>query len=788
MAVTIQFPPLLLLLLIIFSSYIIPQSSSQLTPQNIQVFYPFHLPPSPPPLPPPPSPPPPPPLIETTPPTPTPTPITTNRQSSSSNKTVAKAVAATAASTLVLSGLLFLLLVRYKSYRKEKETETETPVLHGGDNNRNNIDPVLMMNNQFTRFEGIKGVIVDEEGLDVLYWKNIDNDDNGNKKPIFVKEVARNNEKEDEKRITRVDFSGRKSKKFDAQIQQVPLLRGKSSGSHVWSSEEEIQTQNDLPPVAEQEILITRQMSSRSPPPTPPSPPPPPPPPPRAVLAVEKKSHVPQPLVLPKTNSLTSSSKPPPPPPQPTTSSQVKLKPLHWDKVNANVGHPTAWDQVNNGSFRFNGDLMEALFGTVAANKKSPRGNNNSPSPKTKLKSGPPSQRFILETHKSQNIAIILRSLVVSRQEIIDCLLEGKGLDIDTLEKLAKITPTKEEQELILNYDQDITRLADAESFLYHILRAVPSAFKRFNAMVFKLNYTSEVSQINNTLQTLEMACKELKNRGLFVKLLEAILKAGNRMNVGTSRGNAQAFNLNSLLKLSDVKSSDGKTTLLHFVVEEVVRLEGKRCMINRNHSLRNSTASLTSDASRGKDYIMLGLPIVGGVSSEYSNVKKAAGIDYDGFLKSFAGLSDRLDEIMKTVEECGDEGGGRGFLREMERFVEKAEQEIQELKVEQERIIETVKKTNEYYHVGASKDKGRKLFQLFVIVKTFLEMVDKACVDIAIKLQKMRNTSGDEAASVVIPPMPKSPTRPSVKFPVLPPNFISSSSSSSESDDDEDL
>ena len=63
------------------------------------------------------------------------------------------------------------------------------------------------------------------------------------------------------------------------------------------------------------------------------------------------------------------------------------------------------------------------------------------------------------------------------------------------------------------------------------------------------------------------------------MKLLEAILKARNRMNAGTARGNAHACNLTALLKLSvsDVKSVDGKTTLLNFVVEEVVRPEGKR-------------------------------------------------------------------------------------------------------------------------------------------------------------------------------------------------------------------
>ncbi|XP_071694147.1 formin-like protein 8 [Rutidosis leptorrhynchoides] len=772
MATMIQFTPLSFLFLLFFSIFI-PKSSSQFTPQNIQVFYPFRLPPPPPPPlpppPPPPLPPPPPPPIsppltdtDSTTPTLTPTPITPT--SKTSNKTVATAVAATAASTLVLSAVFFLLLVKYKRYRKDKEN----PDLRDGNANSNTHDPILMMNNQFTRFEGIKGVIVDEEGLDVLYWKNLD-DDNGHKKAIFKKDQSKINEQEEEKKVLNVNHSARKSKKFDVQIQEIPLLRGKSSASHIWPQEQdEIKSQNNLPP---QEIMMKSQLSTRSPPPTPPSPPTPPPPPPPPTAPPPppppRKSPVPPPLLLPNKGSMTSSS------------TQVKLKPLHWDKVNANAEHPMAWDKLNNGSFRFNGDLMEALFGTVAANK-TPRENNNLPTPKKELKSGPPSQRFILETRKSQNIAIILRSLVVSRQEIIDCLLEGKGLDIDTLEKLTRITTTKEEEQLILNYDQDITRLADAESFLYHILRAVPSAFTRFNAMFFKLNYNSEVSQIKNTLQTLETACTELKTRGLFVKLLEAILKAGNRMNAGTSRGNAQAFNLHSLLKLSDVKSSDGKTTLLHFVVEEVVRLEGKRCMINRNHSLRNSTLGVTSDASRGKDYIMLGLPIIGGVSSEFSNVKKAAGIEYNVFSKTCSGLSDRLSEIMKTVEECDSDGGGRGFVREMEKFVEKAKREIQSLTEEKERVLDLVNKTNEYYQPGASKNKGKKQFQLFVIVKAFLEMVDKACVDIAIKLQKKRNVVVEEAG----PPMPTSPNRPSVKFPVLPPNFNSSSSS----DSDEDL
>ena len=45
-------------------------------------------------------------------------------------------------------------------------------------------------------------------------------------------------------------------------------------------------------------------------------------------------------------------------------------------------------------------------------------------------------------------------------------------------------------------------------------------------------------------------------------------------MNVGTNRGEAKAFKLDTLLKLVDVKGTDGKTTLLHFVVHEIIRSE----------------------------------------------------------------------------------------------------------------------------------------------------------------------------------------------------------------------
>lgn len=395
---------------------------------------------------------------------------------------------------------------------------------------------------------------------------------------------------------------------------------------------------------------------------------------------------------------------------------------------------------------------IEALFGTAAANRK-PKSADSKESSSGLGRSNSEDQIFLLEPRKSHNISIILRSLTVGRDEIIDALRDGHTeLSTEVLEKLSRINISKEEESTILKFSGNPGRLAPAEAFLLRLLLDVPNPFARVNALLFKINYSSEVAQLKQSLQTLEMASQELRTKGLFFKLLEAVLKAGNRMNAGTARGNAQAFNLTALRKLSDVKSADGGTTLLHFVIEEVVRAEGKRLAINKNYSIRRSgslaktstdggisaagtTIQGPSREERQNEYMNLGLPIVGGLSSEFGNVKKAATVDYDVVVNESAILSRRLTEIKKLLETCGDDG----FARGLRGFVKAAEQELKAITGEQEKVLDLVQRTTEYYHAGATKDRNAHPLQLFIIVRDFLGMVDQACVDIKRRLQQKK-------------------------------------------------
>lgn len=711
----------------------------------------------------------------------------------SSNGKIAKAVAATAATTIVVCGLVFFLVQRCLRVRKRKREEISNTA-SGGDNR------VVPQGNVFERIDGnVRGLIVDEDGLDVIYWRKLEGKNSNKDLHKEVLSSPKNKEKEKEK-DEEFGHDGNQVKKSKS-IQETPLLRGKSSTSHLNVSPEEDEPYRfspiHSPPLASASASVAVTSVSaptpsnfptsvgvvikdvQKPDPTTPSSTPPPPlspsTPSSTSLSEVAKTNIPAPSPPPPPIPARRSPAPPPPPPPPasskpppapiempavkqrnssgkgmpeTSNDQVKLKPLHWDKVNTNnADHSMVWDKVDRGSFRVDQDLMEALFGYVATNRRSPKGKSHSTIP-SKDSSAASAKTFLLDPRKSQNVAIVLKSLAVSQSEILDAVTDGKGLNADTLEKLTRVSPTEEEQSLILQYRGDPTRLAAAEFFLYHILKAVPSAFKRLNAMLFRLNYDSEIQEIKESLQTIELGCKELKSKGLFMKLLEAVLKAGNRMNAGTARGNAQAFNLASLRKLSDVKSTNGKTTLLHFVVEEVVRSEGKRVALNRSGSLSRSSSrssnsngnyeiSSASNELLERDYITLGLPIVGGISSELSNVKKAAQIDYSNLVGSISTLSSRLVGIQELVSLCGNEGGY--FVKEMEHFLGNAEEELKLLREKQTSVLQLIKITTQYYQGGASKETAEDSLQLFVIVKDFLGMVDQTCIEIARDMQKRK-------------------------------------------------
>lgn len=266
-----------------------------------------------------------------------------------------KAVVATAASTLVVAGIFFFIFYKLAMARKR---------VRGKFNSSFRKEGTVLSHQEFRQQGGtMKGLFVDENALDVLYLRK--QHEQGNLTRSFSK-IWVNPLAGEEKSI---DWRADKSMSLET-IQESSLLHGSSSTAD--STARASKTNPLFIPEKQTPPPPPPPPPPPTPPPPPPSPPPlkkvPPPPPPPLNSAKRNLAPVPPP---PGTRGLVSSLKLPPLPRGKTNSIsrgeapptgessrkgiddvKMKLKPLHWDKVTANVDHSMVWDEINHGSFR----------------------------------------------------------------------------------------------------------------------------------------------------------------------------------------------------------------------------------------------------------------------------------------------------------------------------------------------------------------------------------------------------------------------------------------------------
>jgi hypothetical protein len=340
-----------------------------------------------------------------------------------------------------------------------------------------------------------------------------------------------------------------------------------------------------------------------APPPAPPLPPgasgnkkkgaPPPPPP---LPGAKGKKGAPPPPPIPGTKGRAGG--PPPPPPLPGSKKgplkpgqtprdtlhaaskspsdeekqqRRRLKALHWDKLKA-AREGTVWSKTPAlGQPKIDFDQLESLFQILEISATAAR-----------RTAGRADEVRLIEHRRAHNISIELSGVRKPFSEIKTALLamDDSALTVEQLQALSRAVPEDAERRDIEEYLtgqhpryrglSDPARLGTVERYFVEI-KDIPRLGERIRCLVFARTYDATRAKCSEQLALVRAACQQLRSCEPFLKLLQAVLELGNHLNQGTQRGAAAGFKLDALLKLADVKGVDRRTSLLQFVVRQLL-------------------------------------------------------------------------------------------------------------------------------------------------------------------------------------------------------------------------
>jgi len=136
--------------------------------------------------------------------------------------------------------------------------------------------------------------------------------------------------------------------------------------------------------------------------------------------------------------------------------------------------------------------------------------------------------------------------------------------------------PDEEDIKLIKRYleesKESIDKLERPEQYLY-TLHEIPHLKDRLDSFLYVTNFDQKMLEMDDNLTLLKNATLDLKEKSTnFNKLLQTVWGFGNYVNSGTLKGNAPGFQLRSLLRLKDTKSTNNeqKYTLLNLIVKNI--------------------------------------------------------------------------------------------------------------------------------------------------------------------------------------------------------------------------
>jgi len=258
-----------------------------------------------------------------------------------------------------------------------------------------------------------------------------------------------------------------------------------------------------------------------------------------------------------------------------TTGSGCDMMNLHWTPLSTKNFENSVFSTMSSDepSKTVGGDDIQALEELFHKKKKpvAKKIDEENECPESNRKKQKRVSANIIDLTRANNIAISLKAFKdLSFEEIantISTLDPSSKITGDRISFLLTLLPTDQESSSINAYKGEEQNLAPAELFFYK-LKDIKRLKQKVKSMQTVDTFDGCTEDLMKKFSTLRDACNEVVGSKKLKKLLETILAIGNIMNEGSQKGGAVGFTFDSLLKLTQTKSVDGKTSILDYIVK----------------------------------------------------------------------------------------------------------------------------------------------------------------------------------------------------------------------------
>ncbi|XP_068023250.1 formin-like protein 1 isoform X2 [Melanerpes formicivorus] len=324
---------------------------------------------------------------------------------------------------------------------------------------------------------------------------------------------------------------------------------------------------------------------------------------------------------------------------------------------------------------------------------------------KAKATQKAPSKVTLLESNRAKNLAITLRKGGRSVQDICTAIetYDQQALSLDFLELLLRFLPTEYERTQLGKFEQEqrpAGELSEEDQFMMRFSK-IPRLAERMNVLIFLGSFSDTAQLLMPQLNAIIAASMSLKSSSKLRNILEIVLAFGNYMN-SSKRGAAYGFRLQSLDALLEMKSTDRKQTLLHYLVRVVTEK----------------------------------YPELVGFHTELHFLDKAGTVSLEGVLQDVRSLQQGMELTRKEFMRQDDSPALKDFLRVNSEVMEKLQADSKTAKEAYEAAVE-------YFGENPKTSPPTTFFPMFM---RFIRAYKKAEQDI--ELWKKQEAAAKEAES----------------------------------------